>query len=61
LKKKEEVETCWFGSAKMVLTMHYAEAGERHLQSLTPAALGWLNSLIGSGGLLLLVSDLFAI
>ncbi len=60
---RRKVETCWFGSAKWLwpsIFLWDAEAGKKEQQSLTPAV-DWLDSLIGPGGLLLVVSHLFAV
>jgi hypothetical protein len=60
---RRKVETCWFGSVKWLQPSIFpqdVEVGKRKQQSLTPAV-DWLDSLIGPGGLLLVVSHLFAV
>jgi hypothetical protein len=58
-----KVKTCWFVSVKWFWPSIFAqdaEAGKRHSKTLTPAV-DWLDSLIGSGGLLVVVSHLFVV
>jgi len=58
-----KVKTCRFGAAKWFwpsIFVHFAEAGERHNQNLTPAV-DWLNSSIGPGGTLLVPFHPFSV
>jgi hypothetical protein len=66
LQKKiglRKVKTCWFVSVKWFWPSIFpqdADAGKRLNNALTPAV-DWLDSLIGSGGLPVVVSHLFAV
>jgi hypothetical protein len=60
IKKSQDMLVCL---CKMVLAQHFAqdaEAGKRRSKALT-SAVDWLDSLIGSGGLLVVVSHLFVV
>jgi hypothetical protein len=60
IKKSQNMLVCL---CKIVLAQQFAqdaEAGKRHSKAFTPAV-DWLDSLIGSGGLLVVVSHLFAV
>jgi hypothetical protein len=54
---------CQFDSAKWFwpsIFAQFPEASKRHSKAFTPAV-DWLDGLIGQGGLLLVVSHLFAV
>jgi len=61
---RQKVKTCWFCSTKWFWPIIFAHDATASKQSLTPAVdpvVDWLERLIGPGGLLLVVSNLFAV